>query len=207
VNKAKHFCKMMLLAMCMATLSLSVFAAVPSKNINSSKEKSLGHFGAWNAYAYQEGGQTVCYMVTTKTTKATVLKSRATPYLMITHRPVEASTDVISYGAGTLIDSKRSIKLNVGKEHFSLFSVRDTAWSRDSLTDHKIAAAIRNVSLAQVSGYSFRKKDPALVDRFDLTGAQDAYQAIGKACGLITETPKKPALSKKPVAKSIKKTQ
>ena len=112
---------------------------------------------------------------------------------MITHRPIEASTDVVSYGAGILIQSKRGARLHIGQQAFDLFSVRDTSWARDSLTDHKIAAALKNTSTAQISAVSAKKPFTTFSDRFDLTGAEGAYQAIGKACGLIAETRKKPA--------------
>ena len=171
----------------MLCLSAFLTAAHPS----FAKEKTLGSFGAWRAYSYDEGGQTVCYMVTTKTLKSSGPKKRATPYLMITHRPVEASTDVVSYGAGTLIDSRRGIKLHVGKTIFDLFSVRDTAWARDSLTDHKLATALRNAPKTQATGFPDKKGISAINDLFDLTGAPLAYHAISKACGLPDTTPKR----------------
>jgi hypothetical protein len=182
---------MVLAAFLTALLAAPAYAAV-----SSSKERTLGTFGAWHSYVYKEGGQTVCYMVTTKLTKSTAPKKRATPYLMITHRPVEASTDVVSYGAGMRINERRGVKLHIGNTVFDLFSVRDTAWARDTRTDHKIAAAIRNAPMAQLSGFPDKKGAKGITDQFDLSGAAAAYHAIGKACGLPDETPKKPPLSK-----------
>lgn len=165
--------------------------AVSAGAAPSAKEKDLGRFGAWHAYSYNEGGQSVCYMVATKLVKSAGPKKRATPYLMITHRPVEASTDVVSYGAGTFIDSKRGARIHIGKSVFDLFSVRDTAWARDSRTDHKLAAAIRNAPIAQIDSFPGKKGAKKITDQFDLSGAASAYHAIGKACGLPDDTPKK----------------
>jgi len=162
---------------------------------SSGHEKSLGNFGAWHTYTYEEGGQTVCYMVTTKTLKSTGPKNRGTPYLMITHRPIEASTDVLSYGAGTLVSSKPGVWLTIGSQKFNLFSVRDTAWARDALTDHKIAHAFQNATMAQVTATASKKGTASTLDRFDLTGAALAAHAIGKACGLSEDIPKKTTAS------------
>ena len=148
------------------------------------KEKNLGTFGAWKAYAYDEGGQTVCYMVTTKAMKSGNILRRAPAYLMITHRPIEASTDVVSYDAGTLLASSRGVKMHIGQASFDFFSVHNTAWARDALVDHKIAAAIQHTATAQITAFPAKKGATPIKDVFDLTGAEPAYHAIGKACGL-----------------------
>ncbi len=197
---------------------LALFGACPSADAATGKEKDLGAHGAWHAYAYDEGGQTVCYMVTTKTIKASPSKSakqRNSPYLMITHRPVEASTDVFSYGAGTALDAKHGARISVDQKSFDLFSVRDNAWARDARTDHKIAEAIRKAKFAQVAGIVAEGRMQTLNDKFDLTGASAAYKAIGKACGLPdpeAKNPEKRATSllkpdKKTLAKPVQKTK
>lgn len=184
------------------TFIVLVAMALPALAMAAPKEKDLGAFGAWRAYEYEEGGQTVCYMVTVKTIKSTGPKKRTPPYLMITHRPVEASTDVVSYGAGAMLDSRRGVKLRVGKNAFDLFSVRDTAWSRDALTDHKVAAGLRSATTAQFSALPNQKGSKNIADVFDLTGAPAAYRAINKACGLPNLEPKEPATKKTTVKKS-----
>lgn len=184
--------------------------ALPSSAfaIEKSKEKDLGGFGVWRAYQRDEGGQTVCYMVTAKMPPASGVSSNAkgskkkvrTPYVMITHRPVEASSDVFSYGAGAMLDTKHSVTLRIGKEGFDLFAVRDTAWARDALTDHKIAKAVRGSAVAQVSGILSENQAASFNDKFSLNGALEAYRAIGKACGLADVGEKKKS-TVKPVAR------
>ncbi|MGB9151808.1 MAG: invasion associated locus B family protein [Alphaproteobacteria bacterium] len=178
--------QVILLAMLVASCAVPAFAA------SAMREKTLGTFGAWRAYTYNEGGQTVCYMVTTKVVTSTGPKKRATPYLMITHRPIEASTDVVSFGAGMRIDSKHGVAIHIGKSLFELFSVHDTAWARDARTDHKLAAAIKNTPTARIISFPEKKDTKEVVDQFDLSGSPAAYHAIGKACGLPDEMPRKP---------------
>ncbi len=180
---------------------LTLMAVMPAGAASAGKEKDLGSFGAWRTYTYDEGGQTVCYMVTAKTLKSTALKKRAGPYLMVTHRPVEASTDVVSYGSGVLLDSKHGVNVRVGKASFDLFSVRDTAWARDALTDHKLVAALRDATSAQVLSIPALHSVTGINDQFDLTGALSAYRAINKACGLPDVEPKKSVIKKTVVKK------
>ncbi|MDR3425455.1 MAG: invasion associated locus B family protein [Alphaproteobacteria bacterium] len=185
----------------LAVVILLVALTAASPAFAAPKEKDLGAFDAWRAYTYKEGGQTVCYMVTTKTLKSTGPKKRGAPYLMITHRPVEASTDVVSYGAGTMLDEKHGVHLRVGKDSFDLFSVRDTAWARDALTDHKLAAALRAASTVQISGVPAQAGSNAVSDAFDLKGALPAYRAINKACGLPDIESARPVARRKIVKK------
>jgi hypothetical protein len=175
-----------MLALVLAAMPVNVWAAQ-----KANAEKPIGTFGAWRAYTYNEGGQTVCYMVTIKTIKSVPAKKRSAPYIMITHRPIEASTDVFSYGGGMLLDSHRGVKLQIGKAGFDLFSVRDTAWARDGITDHKIAAALQAAPMAQTMAWPTKKGARRVTDTFDLKGATLAYQAIGRACGLIHAGKKK----------------
>ncbi len=172
----------------------------PCAAASAGKEKHLGAFGAWHAYTYDEGGQTVCYMVTTKTLKSKGPPKRGTPYLMITHRPVEASIDVFSYGAGTMLDSKHGVRVQIDKATFDFFSVRDNAWARDALTDHKVARAIIDGTTAHAYGLAAEGRMQTISDKFDLAGALPAYRAISKACGL-------PDIETKAVKKAVKKTE
>ncbi|MDE2030105.1 MAG: hypothetical protein KGI97_06035 [Alphaproteobacteria bacterium] len=186
-----------------AAITLMAFAAIAAMPFDASarakrtartvtSDRLLGRFGAWRAYAYDEGGQKVCYMVATQASKWTRLWHRHEPYLMITHRPVEASTDVFSYGAGIDLDRSRTATIRVGKTTFGLFSVHHTAWTRDPLTDHALAKALVNGSMAQTRAYAVVGKHiKRVADTFDLQGSAGAYRAIGKACGLPGFAPKK----------------
>ncbi len=178
-------------------LGLVILSAEPSMAAPSSREKDLGVFGAWRALAYDEGGQTVCYMVTTKTLKSTGPQKRGQPYLMITHRPVEASIDVFSYGAGTMLDAKHGVRLKADQKTFDLFSVRDNAWARDAFTDHRISAAIRKGGTIQIAGLAAEGRMQTISDTFDLSGAAGAYKAIGRACELPEAESEKASLKKK----------
>jgi hypothetical protein len=191
---------------CSIFVVLSVLATFPppvlASNTRASppgREKSLGTFRAWRAFSEDEDGQKICYMVTTKVLKSSAPKQRSQAYLMITHRPTEGSTDVVSYGAGLLINPKYGAKVHTAKSLYDFFSVKDTAWARDAQTDHKVAAMLLTLPSVQISAMPQKKASKSFTDQFDLSGGVQAYQAIGKACGLIHALPSK---NKKPMKKS-----
>lgn len=180
---------------------------------SSETQKSLGTFGAWKAYTYEEKKQPICYMIQPiKNHVKNKRFMRSNAYFMITHRPAESSKDVISYTAGYNFKPTSEVKLNIDKNIYNLFTAKDTAWSRFAGTDHAIATAIRNGKSISLTGLPDTKiKELASVkDTLDPKGALAAYKAISKACGVqIEESTKKPAVNKKqkPVEKKKPKTR
>ena len=165
----------------------------------------LGKFGFWAAYRLTEGEQAVCYMsITAHPPQAKKQKAkRGDVVLMITHRPGDSSTDVVSYTAGLKFKPASEVNIAIGAKKFNLFTQGDTAWSREPATDHALAAAIRSATSMTITGTSAH--DTPLADTLNLKGAFAAYVAIGKACGL--PVPEEPRAKKAPktAAKTPKK--
>lgn len=183
---------------------------------SSDAQKSLGTFGAWKAYSYEDRNQPVCYMVQPIENRVKNKRfKRGAAYLMITHRPAESSKDVISYTAGYNFKAASEVKLHIDKNIYSLFTAKDTAWSRFAGTDHAIATAIRNGASVKLTSQPDTKiKELASVsDTLDPKGAVAAYKAISKACGFNVDEPakkkptadkkQKPAEKKKPKARKL----
>lgn len=165
--------------------------------------ETLGKFGYWMAYKMTENGQPVCYMSITSRpppSKDKKLK-RGDVVLMITHRPADNSTDVVSYTAGLKFKPSSEVVITAGAKKFNLFTQSDTAWSRDSATDHALATALRNNASLTINGLTAR--ETAIADKFSLKGSFDAYAAINKACGM--PVPEAPKASKPAPAKTTKK--
>jgi hypothetical protein len=149
--------------------------------------KALGTFGAWQAYSYSEKDQPVCYMVQTldfaQNAKNKKLR-RGSARLSLTHRPAENSQDTISYTAGYNFKPISTVKITIGKNNFNLFTTRDTAWARDSHTDHAIAEAMLAGTTLLATGSPDRNGSMPITDGFSLKNAPSALHAIDKACGL-----------------------
>lgn len=148
----------------------------------------LGHFGQWQAYHFQENGQPVCYMVTSKLFAGSKKFRRGTAYLMVTHRPQENALDVVNYSPGYILASKHEVKMSFGTTSFSLFADKDSAWARSPHMDHALVAAMQNNKTVTIVAVPIARDVPAQKDTLTITGATAAYQAIGKACGLTAPT-------------------
>ena len=139
-----------------------------------------------------EQSDPVCYMTLTARFPKNKKFARGDAYLTITHRPGDNSKDVISYSSGYNFKPMSSADMRFGTKGYDLFTAVDTAWSRDAATDHRIAASILTSPSVTITGYPSRKAGGTITDKFGLKGARDAYRAIGKACGIETDTPIKP---------------
>lgn len=193
------------LSLCLVGTLVSILSVTPAL---AAPPKSLGKFGYWTAYQLMEGANPVCYMsITAKppVPKGSKLK-RGDVVLMITHRPAESSTDVVSYAAGTKFKPASEVTMQIGGKTFNLFTQADTAWSRDSATDKALAAALRTGASVTVLGTT--ASGGPIADTVSLKGSAEAYYAIGKACGLPVEKPKaEKKESKDSKAKSQQKRQ
>lgn len=191
-------------ALWISILFLMLTWVIPACAQQNSAQKSLGSFGVWKAFTYKENDQPVCYMVKEAQfpqPKKAKLK-RGPAYVMITHRPGENAKDVFSYSAGYNFKPATDAHITIGKNVFDLFTDKNTAWSRDSKTDHQLAQAIRTGSFMKVSGTPAQANMKNMSDTLDIKGAAAAYQAIGKACGYEVEMPTKTTSNTKKSVKS-----
>ena len=188
----------MRLLLCLLILLTALPAAAATKAATGTAGQTvLGSFGGWHAFSFIENNQPVCYMTLGKPMSNAKLAKRGASRLTITHRPGDSSKDVFSYTAGYPFKGGSSVDMLMGKTRFDLFTDKDTAWARDNATDHAIAAAIRANAALTVTGTPALPRAAAVTDRFTLTGAGDAYRAIGKACGYAEDKPAVPATAKK----------
>lgn len=175
--------------------------------------KKLGSFQGWDVYETKQGAHPTCYMTlrpakqdykipapskvnaATKSTgtvkdkandKAkkteTVSAKRSNVYLMITFRPSESMNPVVSYRAGYIFKPASEVLLSTGEKPFNLFTDKDQAWARSSAMDIAITNAIRKAKRITVQGAS--TDNGKSTDSFNAEGAEKAYKATTKACGI-----------------------
>jgi len=176
-------------------LALAALLSVPPAFAAETKSatKLLGTFGNWKAYSYGDKSDEVCYMTLATHFPVNKKFKREASFLMITHRPAENSKNVVSYVSGYNFKPTSEVKVDIGKKDFDLFTEKDTAWSRDSSTDHALAMAIRDGSSVKITGTPAAKGTSPISDTLNLKGAPAAYAAISKACGYPSDTPVKPS--------------
>lgn len=154
----------------------------PGQQDGRSRTKSLGTFGDWRAFTYEEGGNKVCYVSSQPKKVEPKGKVRGDAYILITHRPAENSTHVVSVTAGYTYKAGSEAVATVDRRAFRLFTEGDTAWARDDTTDKGFTTAVRTGQGLVVKATSSRGTNTT--DTYSLKGSGDALKAIGEACGV-----------------------
>ena len=144
--------------------------------------KHLGGFDAWNAYSYAEDSGRVCYLVGDPRRTEPPGFKRKLPAAMITHRPEENVTNVVSFTEGYTLKPGSDASLDIGGAKFDLFINGDTAWSRTADLDKTIVEAMIKGRDAVVTAAP--EKGPQTTDMYSLTGFSKALALIDKACGV-----------------------
>ncbi|MSO93973.1 MAG: hypothetical protein EXQ86_11320 [Rhodospirillales bacterium] len=137
----------------------------------------------WSAFTDDEGGgKKVCYAGSEPKKETGDYKSREETFMLVTHRPAEKATDVVSVTAGYAYKKDSEVTITVGNETFRLFTDGGLAWAPDQKADHAIVAAMKKGAGMTVVGTSAR--GTVTTDTYSLKGFSGAYAAANKACGI-----------------------
>ena len=166
------------ISICALTLTLAL-AATP---VAAAAADVIGTFGGWTAFADREGGKKICYIGSAPTKSAGKYKKRGDIYILVTHRPAEKKTGVVSVAAGYTYKQGSEAEVAVGAATFRLFTDRDTAWAFDKDGDRALVRAMKAGLSMVVKGTS--AKGTETTDTYSLKGFRAAYRVIGIACGM-----------------------
>lgn len=142
----------------------------------------IGGAGAWQAYVFADKSGPVCYLVGDPKKSEPAKFHRKPAVAMVTHRPKEGVTDVVSFTEGYPLKSGSNVALDVDGTKFSMFTKGDTAWSRTAELDHTIVQALTKGRVAVVKGTP--QKGPVTTDGYSLAGFTHALSLIDKACNV-----------------------
>lgn len=158
---------------------LAVLTAMPAA---AQAPKTLGTFEKWSAFSYQEQGKPVCYLAAQASEPKGGPPKRGDVFLMVTHRPGQKATDVITFAAGYEFKANSEAEATVGGQVFKLFTRGERAWAADEKTDKALVQAL--VKGATVAIKASPTRGPDSTDSFALAGFGKAHQAINQACGV-----------------------
>lgn len=144
--------------------------------------RRLGAAEGWTAYTYKGRSGQVCYITGFPSKREPAKVRRKPAVMMVTHRPQEHVSDVVSFDQGYLFKDGSDASLDVDGTKFDLFTNADTAWSRTSALDKTIVAAMTKAGRAVIEGTP--ERGPAMVDTYELGGFSHALALIDKACGV-----------------------
>lgn len=172
-------------------------AAHPKKHPEAAKpaapnSRAIGTFDSWTAYVAEDATGRVCYLAGPPQKSEPARLARTAPMAMVTHRPAENVSNVVSFVEGAPLKEGSDVAVSVGAHKFELFTNGDSAWARTSDLDRTIVTALAGAKDAIVKGTP--AKGPTTTDTYSLTGFPKALAAIDKACGIKREEePRRPA--------------
>ncbi len=143
-------------------------------------EQTLGSFGDWDAFTEREGKNLICYMASAATKARGNYKKRGKTYIIVTHRPAEKSTNVVSVEAGYTYKKDSEVEIVIGKDTTKLFTSKTTAFAYDSKSDDALVKKMIRGAGMTVKGTSLR--GTLTTDTYSLKGFTAAYKAISAAC-------------------------
>jgi hypothetical protein len=149
---------------------------------NAPKTQSLGTVGSWSAYASGEKSSRICYLVgrPQKTDSAGI--DRKAPVAMVTHRPSENISNVVSFVEGYPLKTGSDAALEIDDKKFDLFTNDDSAWARTAELDRTIVSTLAKGRTATVKGTPHNGKPTT--DTYSLAGFGKALALIDEACGV-----------------------
>lgn len=147
--------------------------------------QALGTFGSWAAYVSNDRTGRVCYLVGHPKKSEPAKFARKAPMAMVTHRPAEKITNVVSFVEGYPLKAGSEVALDISGRRFALFTNGDSAWARTSELDKTITGTLARGKEAVAKGVP--QKGPATTDIYALAGFAQALGAIDKACDVTRE--------------------
>jgi invasion protein IalB len=139
----------------------------------------LGDYKSWTAYVAGADAGRVCYIVGQALGEGS--DGGANRYAYVAHRPAKKAWSVVMVYPGKPYRDASPARIDIGKNHFSLFTYKDTAWTADAQTDARLVKAMRTGKTMTVHGVD--ADGGTIADHYSLAGFIAAYRRIGEACG------------------------
>jgi len=137
--------------------------------------------GEWEGYSEMEASKQVCFMGSEPQKSVGKYTRRGQVYVLITHRPVEKSFNVVSITTGYTFKENSEVSIVIGKRTFKLQPSGGHAFTVDSKDDNALVGAMIRGSSMIIKGISSRGTHTT--DTYSLKGFSATHKAISKACG------------------------
>jgi invasion protein IalB len=170
------------LRFCVPVCAIGVaILSAPSDALAKSKIKTLGRYGDWAGYTFQENGKPVCYAATAPVKSSGKVSKRGDVLFMVTHRPAVEDIGVVTAVAGYTFKQGSKASVKIGGRSFNFFTRDGTAWASGK-DDKNVVSAMRRGRTMVIKGQTTRST--STTDQYSLMGFTKAYQAISKACNI-----------------------
>ena len=139
----------------------------------------IGTFGDWEAYTAKENGDQICYMGSEPKKQEGKYAKRGRVVMLVTHRPKDKETGVVSVTAGYTFKKDGVAKATIGDQTFEMFTSGEHAFVEEGRDPDLVKAMIRGAGMV-ITGTSAR--GTLTTDTYSLKGFTAAWNAIGTAC-------------------------
>ncbi len=143
---------------------------------------TLGEFGPWQAYEYEQGGGKRCTQASQPQSDEGDYSRRGPIWAFVMHRPADNATGEIGFHMGYPLREGSQVTMRIdGGATFQLFTSGEGAyaWPED---EPSIVRAMRAGNTMVVTGTSARGTETR--DTYSLSGFTAANRAINSACGV-----------------------
>src|SRR4051812_17880998 len=154
----------------------------PAAESAAPRARSLGTVGSWTAYASGDKPGRICYLVGRPQKSDSAGVARKAPVVMVTHRPSESISNVVSFVEGYSLKTGSDAALEIDDKKFDLFTNDDSAWARTAELDRAIVSALLKARTATIKGTPNNGKPTT--DTYSLAGFAKALGMIDEACGI-----------------------
>lgn len=168
------------LSLALAGVMAIITAAAPA----AAAPRQIGVYKAWKAYASNESGGKVCFVVATPRDKSPKNVKRGDIFFIVTNWGDGHWQPSIEIGYPFKTSSKATV--SIGSDKFGLFTDNDNtsgnggAWLRERSDETRMVRAMKRGSSMLVKGTS--KRGTLTTDRYSLSGITAALDAAGKSC-------------------------
>ena len=97
-----------------------------------------------------DGGRTSCYIASVPTAQSGNYKSRAEPFLLVTHRT--ATMDELNASSGYPYKNASDVTLTLDSVPYKLFTKQDRAWAKDAVTDAALVNKMKQGTHVTIRG-------------------------------------------------------
>ncbi len=136
------------------------------------------NFQDWTVFKANDGGEVLCYMISTPIAQSKTIKKRGDAFLIVTN--VKNDADEISASSGVLYNEKSDVEISFGKRKYYLLPYKSRAWAYDKNDDIEIIKQMQKQPDMIISASS--DADENINDTYSLVGFAPAYIKMKKIC-------------------------
>jgi hypothetical protein len=157
-------------------------SAATAPTVGGVQPTLLGQYGEWGVYTASPTGKKLCFALA-KPVKAVTNpanRPRDPVYMFISSRPLEKVKDEVSIVIGYGFKPATDASLDVGGNHFPMYTQNDGAWIKNAADETKLVEALRRSGDAVVKGTSAR--GTTTTDTYSLKGLAQALDKVAQEC-------------------------